>query len=190
MVCGSWRSSISSTTALGSRAAVPTTTRGGEDINTSVKASPCGLSSTICRASSFARLKRVLSAGLVGHRIRAVEDQDAVNVSAGVKAKPARCVYGSATASTTSTTNSVRSSNSSHCSINSRRVCRRTAASRYSIAANDISRYFRRLQRWISIGTAAAASQPSIGKLVHPKARSGRTSGEWRVESGEWRGVV
>ena len=93
-------------------------------------------------------------------------------------------MYGSATASTTSTTSSVRIASSSHCSNSSRRVCRRTAASRYSIAAHDISRYFRRLQRWIRIGAAAAASQPSIGRLAKPKAKSGRRG---RVESGEWR---
>ncbi len=54
-----------------------------------------------------------------------------------------------------------------------RRVRRFTAASRKSMAAQAVSRYFRRLSRWISHGAAAAASQPSIGRLSKPKANSG-----------------
>ena len=58
-----------------------------------------------------------------------------------------------------------------------RRVRRLTAASRKSMAAQAVSRYFRRLSRWISHGAAAAASQPSIGRLSKPKAKSG--GGAW-----------
>ena len=80
----------------------------------------------------------------------------------------------------------MRIASSSHCSSSSRRVCRLTAASRYSIAAQDISRYLRRLQQWIRIGAAAAASQPSIGRLASPKAKSGEQVGtvEMGMQSG------
>ena len=117
------RLSISSRTAAASKAGVPTTTRGGAAIKTSVKASPCGLSSTICAASSLARVEAALVGRPIGHRIGAVDHQHAMRPPAGGR-RPgrSRSRYGSATASTTSTiTSSVRTASSSHCSSSSRR---------------------------------------------------------------------
>ena len=65
---------------------------------------------------------------------------------------------GLAIAATTRSTTSVRIASKSHCSTRRRRRFLRSAAKRNRIAAHGTSRYLRRLSRWITIGTPAAAS--------------------------------
>ncbi len=86
-----------------------------------------------------------------------------------------RSSSGSATAVTTDITSIMRTSSRSNCSNWIFRRLLRRAASRYSIAAQVISRCLRRLHKWISTGAAAAASHPSMAGLAMSKA-SGRVS--------------
>ena len=68
---------------------------------------------------------------------------------------------------------STRMANNSNCSIRIRRAFLRTAASRYSIAAQGDSRCLRRFQRWMMIGTAAASAQSNIKLLANGQNPSG-----------------
>ena len=134
------RASISRRISACSRAGLPTTTLGGEDIKRSVKTSPWRLSSTICRASSLAFSKRLWSVGLKSMDNEASTTKMRCAVPPPLAARPGRCQYGSATASTKSMIIAMRIKSNNHCSKNIRRVCRLTAASRNSIAAQVVCR--------------------------------------------------